>query len=292
MGARARAALGRRAGRDPGSGLGAELPAPSTARRAARRRGRAHAARAAARAGGRAPPGASTSAAARTCSPGSGRSGSSRSSSRRASREHVFRRSGVVGRAAVPGGARLDEACCARSSLLWRPQRVGVAIGLVLLERDDDGWPPPARAPRAARCGRQATVEPRVALFAEPVTAEAAFLVDPGARRSGHGRASTRLRAVRRRRGTDGRARRRAASRVRFRYRCMRSRCLREDDRSPSASATSSCLRARVVYRSRSAAGAHGRSSTGRRSRSRRGVGPFDARARALARRGRRRCRR
>jgi hypothetical protein len=56
----------------------------------------------------------------------------------------------------------------------------GVAVGLALLARGDD-LPPadPEGAPGAAIQARTA-IEPRVALFGEPVSAEAELLVDPG----------------------------------------------------------------------------------------------------------------
>jgi hypothetical protein len=58
---------------------------------------------------------------------------------------------------------------------------VGLAVGLVVLTRDDEGLPAPDGGNDAGHALWQRTrVEPAVQLFAEPVTAEAEFLVDPG----------------------------------------------------------------------------------------------------------------
>jgi hypothetical protein len=56
---------------------------------------------------------------------------------------------------------------------------VGLALGLLLLARDD-GLPPPDGSAEGQAFWQRATVEPSVQLFAEPVAAKAEFLVDPG----------------------------------------------------------------------------------------------------------------
>jgi hypothetical protein len=57
---------------------------------------------------------------------------------------------------------------------------VGLVAGLLLLARGDDGLPPPDGAAQGRALWQRTRVEPSVQLFAEPVTAEAEFLVDPG----------------------------------------------------------------------------------------------------------------
>jgi hypothetical protein len=109
---------------------------------------------------------------------------------------------------------------------------VGAVIGLVVVARGGDDLPPADRdgAPGAALDARTA-IEPRVALFAEPVTAVAEFLVDPGRVLPDSVRLDAQVEPFRLAAATRTQTRAGDLVRVRYRYRlaCTTEACLPDD---------------------------------------------------------------